>query len=100
MPGPFILSAGRVKRGRRRRGAGRRVEPGVRTSFALVAVLLSACLTNRIGPGVLRQDWNQRPRDPDPMANPAAQYPDNRWSEERDERIPGPGESPPPSSEE
>jgi hypothetical protein len=74
--------------------APRRVQPGVRIGLALAALLLSACLTNRIGPGVLRQDWNQRPRDP--TANPIEQYPDDRWSDERPSRIPGPGEAQPP----
>ena len=68
-----------------------RVPTGVRTRFALAAVVLSGCLTSRVGPGILRQDWNQRPRDADPRANPAAQYPDDRWSDEHHERIPGPG---------
>ena len=74
------------------------VQARVRTSLAPVLVLLSACITNRIGPGVLRQDWNQRPRDLDPMHNPAAPARDNRWDDEREQRIPGPGEAQPPST--
>lgn len=74
----------------------------VRTSLAAVLPLLlaAACITTRVGPGVLRKDWNERPRDPDPVANPAAQYPDERWGRERAGRIPGPGESDPNRREE
>ena len=70
-----------------------------RTLAALAMMLLTGgCLTSRIGPGVLRQDWNQRPRDPDPMRNPAAQEPDNRWTTNTPPRIPGPGEAQAPAS--
>ncbi|HVV88422.1 MAG TPA: hypothetical protein VHE35_35510 [Kofleriaceae bacterium] len=65
----------------------------MRTWLAPALALLSACITNRLGPGVLRQDWNERRRD-DPMVNPAETYPDNRWTDEPPERIPGPGETP------
>lgn len=57
-------------------------------------VVLTACVTSRLGPGVLRQDWNERRRD-DPMQDPVQTYPDDRWRDEQPARIPGPGEAPP-----
>jgi hypothetical protein len=71
----------------------------VRTTFAVMLLTLlgtSACITSRVGPGVVRRDWSYRPRDPDPLANPAADTPARRWGVERRERIPGPGEAQPP----
>lgn len=71
------------------------VHGGVRALLVAAIVCAGGCLTTRVGPGVLRQDWNQRPRNPDPLANPATVYRDDRWSDEKPERIRGPGEESP-----
>lgn len=69
----------------------------MRTTLGAIVLLTVGCVTNRVGPGVLREDWNQPRRDPDPTRNPTEEPRGNPWSEERAERVPPPGEEPPPS---
>jgi len=61
----------------------------------LLAVLLSGCLSNRIAPGVLREDWREPRRDPDPTRNPTEQQTGNPWAPEEEARV-----GPPSTSEE
>lgn len=55
-------------------------------------VVAAACVSSRVGPGVLREDWSQPRRDPDPTRNPAEEPRGNPWADEREDRIRGPGE--------
>jgi hypothetical protein len=67
--------------------------------LALILVLGPApagCVSSHVGPGVLREDWNQPRRDPDPTRNPTEELRGNPWATETEERIPPPGEEPAP----
>jgi hypothetical protein len=66
----------------------------------LLALALTGCITNRVGPGVLREDWNQPRRDPDPTSNPTAAPVGNPWAPEHEERINSPNEPETESEEE
>jgi hypothetical protein len=59
----------------------------------LLALALGGCITNRVGPGVLREDWNQPRRDPDPT-RPPGEAAGNPWAPEHEERINSPNEPP------
>ncbi len=62
---------------------------------ALLAVAVAgACVSSGVGPGVLREDWNQPRRDPDPTRNPTEEPSGNPWAVETEARIPPPGERP------
>ena len=61
----------------------------------LLAVLVGGCITNRVAPGVLREDWNQPRRDPDPTRNPTEEPTGNPWASEEEARI-----GPPSTAEE
>lgn len=66
----------------------------------LLALALTGCITNRVGPGVLREDWSQPRRDPDPTRNPTEEPSGNPWASKNQERIAPPGEPKPDSAEE
>jgi hypothetical protein len=61
----------------------------------VLVLLVSGCITNRIAPGVLREDWREPRRDPDPTANPTEQQTGNPWASEEEARI-----GPPSTAEE
>ncbi len=71
----------------------------VPAALALAAALSGACVSNRLAPGVLREDWNQPRRDPDPTRNPTAEPTGNPWATETEDRIPPPGEARPAPDE-
>jgi hypothetical protein len=66
---------------------------------ALLALCLAGCITNRIAPGVLREDWSQPRRDPDPTRNPTEEPTGNPWASESDEHINPPSEPVPEPGE-
>jgi hypothetical protein len=73
----------------RRAGSRRREQPSrvgarrirVRTTLALLC-LCAGCLRGSFAPGLLREDWSQPRRDPDPTRNPTEELTGNPWAEE------------------
>lgn len=60
---------------------------------ACLTSCLSSCITSRVAPGVLREDWSQPRRDPDPTRNPTEEPTGNPWASEEEARIGPPGSS-------
>lgn len=56
---------------------------------AAVALLLTGCLSQHLGPAVLRPDWDQPRRDPDPTTPLVDDQPINPLVPEADQRAPG-----------
>lgn len=55
----------------------------MRAIGACLAVLTTlGCVTNRLGPGVLREDWQEPRRDPDPFRDPNVEITTSPWAEE------------------
>ncbi|MBZ0234941.1 MAG: hypothetical protein K8M05_21615 [Deltaproteobacteria bacterium] len=53
----------------------------------MLVLLASGCISSRVAPGVLREDWNEPSRDPDPTRNPTEQPTGNPWAQESEERV-------------
>lgn len=57
----------------------------------LVVVGLTGCITitsKRVAPGVLREDWAEPRRDPDPFADPTRVETGNPWADDDDPSTP------------
>lgn len=48
----------------------------------VAAVTLLGCVKSSLGPGVLRADWQEPRRDPDPFRDPNAEITTSPWAEE------------------
>jgi hypothetical protein len=48
----------------------------------VAAVTLLGCISSSVGPGVLREDWQEPRRDPDPFRDPNAEITTSPWAEE------------------
>lgn len=57
----------------------------------LCIIVLAGCISNRLGPGVLRSDWQQPRRDPDPTADFTKEQMTNPWVPEGEAAQAAPG---------
>jgi hypothetical protein len=48
----------------------------------LAIVTWLGCVSSGVGPGVLREDWQEPRRDPDPFRDPNAEITTSPWAEE------------------
>jgi hypothetical protein len=48
----------------------------------VAAATLLGCVSSSVGPGVLREDWQEPRRDPDPFRDPNAEITTSPWAEE------------------
>jgi len=48
----------------------------------VAAVTWLGCVSSGVGPGVLREDWQEPRRDPDPFRDPNAEITTSPWAEE------------------